>query len=527
MPGGPFTPPPCRKCGSNDLYFSGGLCRRCHRFAPHLIDSCRDCLGWGVTRTTGWICEPCRSWRRRFPDVGPCRSCRWSKPLSAEGFCRLCWRTAVGARPHGTGPSIVEINRHGQQLYFVGLFRQKRPLKPPPGAKTLRNHPYPVSYQQLTLLDVPRDLTRLPGHLVPPDPVFALVLDQSVREHARVHGWSKTRVTTARQGLRILACTQDTPGTPIRASEVARLRPAFSSQPILEVLAAAGLLLDDREPSIVAWFAQKVSGLPEPIAEELRVWFDVMLHGSSTAPRSRPRARSTIKGSVRAALPAVNSWVLEGCQSLRQISRDDIKAVLPSQGSDRALVGAALRSLFRTLKARRLVFANPATHLRTGRAETRIPMPVNENSMRTALNSEDPARAALAALIGFHALRSQQVRGLLLTDVRDRRIHLPDRTVLLAAHVRRSLAAWLDYRATRWPGTPNPYLFINKQSAVRTTQVSNVWVTTTLGMSAQAIREDRILDEAHATRDVRRLCDLFGLSVKGAQRYLSTTDLIH
>lgn len=506
------------------MYFSGGLCRRCHRFAPQVIDSCLDCLGWGVTRSTGWICEACRGWRRRFPDVGHCRSCRWSKPLSTDGFCRLCWRTAAGARPHGIGPSIIDMNRHGQQLFFVGLFRHKRQPAPRPGLKELRDHHYPVHHQQLTLLDVPRDLTRLPAQLAPPDPGFALVLEHAVRDHAMVHGWSKTRLNTARQGLQILACAQDTPGGPIRASEVAQLGPAFNRQPILDVLGAAGLLQDDREPPIMAWFAQKVTGLPEPIADELRVWFDVMLHGSSTAPRSRPRAQSTIKIRVRSALPAVNSWVLEGRQSLRQISRDDIKVVLPPQGSDRALVGVALRSLFRTLKARRLIFANPTTHLRTGRAEARLPLPINEEAMRTALGSEDPARAALAALIGFHALRSQQVRGLLLTDVRDRRIHLPDRTVLLAVHVRQSLAAWLDYRATRWPWTPNPYLFINKQSAVRTTQVSNVWVNTTLGMSAQAIREDRILNEAHVTRDVRRLCDLFGLSVQGAERYLSTSN---
>jgi len=46
-------------------------------------------------------------------------------------------------------------------------------------------------------------------------------------------------------------------------------------------------------------------------------------------------------------------------------------------------------------------------------------------------------------------------------------------------------------------------------------------------MSAQAIREDRILHEAHATRgDIRRLCDLFGLSVSGAERYTATVDHI-
>jgi hypothetical protein len=44
-------------------------------------------------------------------------------------------------------------------------------------------------------------------------------------------------------------------------------------------------------------------------------------------------------------------------------------------------------------------------------------------------------------------------------------------------------------------------------------------------MPAQSIRQDRILDEAHATGgDVRRVCDLFGLSIAGAYRYTATVD---
>jgi hypothetical protein len=43
-----------------------------------------------------------------------------------------------------------------------------------------------------------------------------------------------------------------------------------------------------------------------------------------------------------------------------------------------------------------------------------------------------------------------------------------------------------------------------------------------LGVAGQLIRRDRILDEAHATGgDVRRLIDLFGLSVEGAHRYVA------
>jgi hypothetical protein len=50
------------------------------------------------------------------------------------------------------------------------------------------------------------------------------------------------------------------------------------------------------------------------------------------------------------------------------------------------------------------------------------------------------------------------------------------------------------------------------------------WIHSAL--SAQALREDRILHEIHATgSDVRRIADLFGLTVSGATRYLNTHDL--
>ena len=49
------------------------------------------------------------------------------------------------------------------------------------------------------------------------------------------------------------------------------------------------------------------------------------------------------------------------------------------------------------------------------------------------------------------------------------------------------------------------------------------WLHTTL--RPQSLREDRILSEIHATGgDIRRICDLFGLSVEGATRYLKSVE---
>lgn len=529
LPDGPITPPPCRKCGATTLYYSAGLCQRCHRFAPQVIDSCLDCYCWGVTRTTTWLCEGCRGWRRRFPVPATCTSCRRTIAVNAEGFCRLCWRQSVGERPHGTGLSVVEANRHGQQLFFADLFRRKRhrPGHEPSGVAQHRHHrSYPVAYQQLTLLDLPRDLTYVHQHGFsdPLDPVFAALLDQAAQDHAHGHGWSKTRLAAARQGIRILLSLQDTPGAAIKASEVSSLgQISLAQQPILDVLSSAGLLDDDRQPPIVGWFTRQIEDLPDLMRDELRVWFDILRLGSTTPPRSRPRSDTTVRLRVRYAMPALRAWAAAGHVSLREITRDHIQKALPEQGSDRSLVGQALRSLFRMLKARRMVFTNPTTHIRIGQPETRLPLPVQVTVLREALHADNPARAVIAALIGFHALRNGQLRTLVLTDARDGRLHLPDRIILLAPPARERLASWLDHRAHRWPATANPHLLINTKTAVRTGQVSHLWINKTLGLPAQAVREDRILDEAIATGgDLRRLGDLFGLSVKAAERYAHT-----
>ncbi|WP_433678775.1 hypothetical protein [Nocardia sp. CA-119907] len=422
----------------------------------------------------------------------------------------------------------TRANSQGQQLFLVDLFRERRRPARPITFERPSYRSYPVPDQQLTVVDVPRDLARgrERGFADPPDPGLAHQLDEVAFAHARRHGWSKSRLGDARKGIRILLSLQDTPGAVITASEVAQLdQISIALQPIRDILATAGMLDDDREPSVVAWFARQIVSLPDQMRDELSTWFEVLRVGSTTPPRSRPRAEATVRGQIRHAMPTVHRWAAAGHQSLREISRDHIQQALPASGSQRSLVGQSLRSLFRILKARRMVFSNPTTHFRTGRPETRVPLPVPVLRLQEALISDNPARALIAGLVGFHALRSAQLRSLVLTDVRDGRLHLPDRTVLLAPPVRKRLSAWLNHRAERWPDTMNPHLLINMKSGVRTGPVSNVWINTTLGMACQAIREDRILYEAISIGgDVRRLCDLFGLSVKGAERY---TDTLH
>ncbi|MFF3710259.1 hypothetical protein [Streptomyces phaeochromogenes] len=102
-----------------------------------------------------------------------------------------------------------------------------------------------------------------------------------------------------------------------------------------------------------------------------------------------------------------------------------------------------------------------------------------------------------------------------------RRLH---RELLGTPATRTRISAYLDLRASRWPRTANPHLFINALTATHIGPTSNVWATKVLGVSARALREDRIVDEVLATGDPRHLCDLFGLSIEGAARYLAVLD---
>ena len=97
------------------------------------------------------------------------------------------------------------------------------------------------------------------------------------------------------------------------------------------------------------------------------------------------------------------------------------------------------------------------------------------------------------------------------------------RSAAKGAHL---LRAWLENRRTRWPGTANPHLLINAQTALGTGPVSRTWVNATLrghAATIEALRVDRQLEEAMATgADPLHLAATFGLDPGTAVRYASS-----
>jgi hypothetical protein len=104
-----------------------------------------------------------------------------------------------------------------------------------------------------------------------------------------------SKVERIRRAMRIMLGIQDTPGAPIRRSDVALLsRIKHSAAVVADVLADAGLPDDDRQPAIITWFTTNTAALPGQMREELAVWLEVMRHGSTQPPRRRPRTDATI-----------------------------------------------------------------------------------------------------------------------------------------------------------------------------------------------------------------------------------------
>lgn len=536
MPGGPHVPPPCRRCGRTEGYYSAGLCDRCHRHAPQTVTACKDCHSWGVTRTHQWLCAACRYWRKQHP-AGTCNVCSRTVAVNSDQACRLCWSQFLASGGKKGGAKLLEANRFGQQLALANLRHastgrtrgRSRHAHRPVRIERVTVTPqafHAAPHRQLALFEAERDLRRgrTHGFPAPADPQMAVFLDRSLVELAGHHGWSRTTVKRARQGLAIVLGLQDTPGAPVRATEILQLQQiGLVPLRLLDVCASAGLLDDDREPAIANWFSNAIAELPDPMRRELHRWYSVMAFGSKIPPRSKSRSETTIRLYLRWSLPALRFWAAAGHISLREIASDDVAAILPRSGNPRATMGQGLRCLFRVLKAHRVVFLNPLSRIRTGTHQTRHPMLLPQAVLRDALDSPDPAGAALTALVAFHGLRSGQLRNLLLTDIHSGRLHLDKRAIPLAGPVRDRVSTWLSFRDRHWPHSANPHLFISRRSALGTGPVGVEWITRSIGMTAQAIREDRIVDELFASAgDLRRICDLFGLTIAGARRYAAT-----
>lgn len=529
MPGGPYTPPPCMRCGSTN-YYSQGRCAQCHPAAPAQPGACKECLAWGVYRRHNWKCWVCRWWQSHYPQ-GVCDYCHRDTRVGDQGACRLCLEQARLLQEPGRPLDLAAANRHGQQLFFANLqFQRARTPRLAPARRRgvgPSTAPFsPSGWSQPVLVDVAPDPELVRQRALVEDSELTRYCAGVVLEHAERLGWSNRQRNDVIRSLRLLQTLREDPTAKVRASDVLQL-PGYGGNIIstLDVLDAAGLLIDDRPRPIETYFTAKTALLPPVMREQLEIWLAVMIDGATNAPRQRARDPLTVKVHVMGITPVVTAWAEAGHQSLAEITPADVITALPASGSQRVWAEIGLRSLFKTLKARKLIFANPMRGMKSTTTQATVPLPLDTRLIRGELNSTNPAVALAVALVAFHALTAKQVAALRLTDIADGRLRLPGRSIPLAQPVRDRLTRWLDHRARTWPNSQNPHLLITRRSAPRLVPVSRTFPWRISSVKPRALRDDRILAEVRATGgDHRRLADLFGVSINAAGRYVDTLE---
>jgi len=341
---------------------------------------------------TEHLCKACRGFAGKYV-TGTCSTCCRDLPLDA-GVCRPCRKQAslVAGPGNKTALDLSAAAVTGHQLWFrFGALARAGvtpadalPQAVPPARICPRSR-----WAQLLLFDLPRDLSGVSARLPPADSGLAERLLAEAGRAAELHGWSPRTLSLTRCGLRIVMAVHG-PGELVKASTVRQLTARNMPFPhITGVLAAAGVLADDRPDSLAIWLDEQLAGLPAQICAELDAWLGLLRYGGS---RRRPRARTTIVrdiSSIRTFLTGAGGRY----STLRQVTRDDITTWLEGRpGRSRPQDASTLRGLFAVLKAERLIFANPARGVRIGRRNPSVPAPLPSHALSvTATAARDRA----------------------------------------------------------------------------------------------------------------------------------------
>ena len=184
---------------------------------------------------------------------------------------------------------------------------------------------------------------------------------------------------------------QDTPGAAIRRSEVMPADPDQALGRRRGRRPGGGGNAGGRPgAAIVRWFTKVTADLPIPCGRELAEWASHASRQPHTTTLEAPIGRDP-SSQLYFALPALKRWA--ACHdSLREISRNDVLAVLPPSGRPVAAWPRALRSIFRALKARKIIFGNPMFRIHVLPPSSRSPSCLTSSAC--AKRSIPPTRRA-------------------------------------------------------------------------------------------------------------------------------------
>lgn len=516
----------------------GKMCEGCRaKRRVGSAQSCPECMAWSVT-VRGGRCRACRNFAA-YNHPADCRSCGRHLPVNTSRRCRLCTVTRRQAHLAGQpGWSVEPGATPGIQLFFGELDGSclRRPSaachtddSEPDTARSAIGHVDPVAMgEQLPLFFLAAILD-----LLSPEGIAAAVaqapaqLMGAVVDFGEGRGWPMKATRAVQRAVAVVTGVGF--ANLVEHDVIHQLsRLGLPGRRSWEFLVAQGLVAASGEEHANAWFEKHLDGLPGQVACEVGAWVKA-LRGIG---RSRPRRPVTIQHYLRAAEPALREW--SRCyDSLRQVDAEDVSGYLETLvGPRRTLAAVALRSLFSTLKARRLIFTDPTKATHPGSFNQTPVLGLAPGTRRSVLASTTRADHRLVVLLaGIHAFSRADMAGLCLEDVdchagtilvNRRRCHLDTVT-------KEHLVTWLKLRQQRWPYTANPHVLVNAKSALGLDAVSEGYFQCAfadLPTTAGALRADRLLAEATDTGgDPMRLTGLFGVHPRTAMRYCAALDL--
>ena len=490
------------------------------------VGSCPDCLSWGASYGSQSYCRACYDFTRRY-GRGECAGCRRVIAVK-KGHCRLCWLQA-GIAAEGRrrlAPGDFEPSGYWQlslagmsRLGGTGPARQAPPAGPAP--------PAPTSGWTQLQLSAPGESLHFDKRHWAASAITGPALEQArriARNLAGARGWNDRIITETSRALAVVLAGHQ-PGDMIAWSQLpaALHRRDLSITRTAEILDLAGLLDDDRVPSFTSLARERLALLPAPMAADVRDWLRTRSEGG---PRSRPRDEHTVRMNFNRVHPLLLDWAGHYVH-LREVTAADVTAataLLPASLRRQTLT--ALRSLFGHCQKTGTIFRDPTRGIRDGQRPLILIQPLRPAEIDQAVSAAVTPAARLAiALAAVHAARPRAIRELHLgdADLGNRRLVIAGRARPLDDLTKSLLLAWLQHRGRRWPGTANPHLIINQQTAMTTRAVSENWLTESCrGLTAtlERLRADRQLEEALThDADPLHLAAVFGIDDTTAIKY--------
>ncbi|NUK82176.1 hypothetical protein HRW23_33410 [Streptomyces lunaelactis] len=513
--------------------------------------SCGHCGCWGVTQR---LCRGCECWKHdtgRYP-TGSCGRCRRELPLSAQE--RLCRGCLVHVREHGEHDRapftqlqlalgkhpVRQLKHRADRLGYDTTDRswgkrhtaraRRRPVPRTVSAHLADPH-------HLVLFTLDRDWSRVAARNV--DELHAMTTNaqQLLEEFTQFCRAQMRRVNPdphghagALRALRIvlahLGAAAPDHERDLRALAV--LDRNINAPRVIGFLAQRGMLIPDPARTAdrhLAAVDRLIASFPAPMDSELRRWVTVLQGQGRRRHPALPTA--TIRSYLQCAAPTLRMWT-EHTTTLAAITRQDIRDVLDlAPGRPARTAQQYLRSIFRALKQERLVFHDPTRGI-TLPAQVRLPSPVPSDRLTGLLQqAHTPLARLLVALVAVHALLPSQAAEIQLDklDLAHGALRLPRRTIYLETLTTELLTQWLRMRQQTWPACSNPHLLVSSQTALDPSgpPVSKMLLSTAFdrtGLTARALWQDRVLNEARHSADPVHLMRLFAISDSTAMKYV-------